>query len=87
VLELPNFKKVFQVDCDASGLAIGMVLSQEGKLITFFIEKLNDDEKEYFVYNKKFYAIVQALEKWKNYFLPKEFVLFIDHKALQHINN
>ena len=58
-MAFPNFNKVFQVECDASGSAIGAVLSQEGKNVTFFSEKLND-AKKYFVYDQEFNAIVQA---------------------------
>ena len=63
VLALPNFNKVFQVDCDASGIAIGAVLSQEGRPLAYFSENLNDAKRKYFVYDEEFYAIVQALKK------------------------
>ena len=87
VLALPNFNKVFQVECDASGSAIGAILSQEGKPVAFFSENLNDSKRKYFVYDQEFYAIIQALKKWRHYLIPKEFVLYTNHKALQYLES
>ena len=42
ILVLPDFHKAFQVKCDASGMAIGVVLIQDEKPISYFSEKLND---------------------------------------------
>ena len=79
---MSDFNKVFQVQCDTSGSATRVVLSQEGKPISFFSEKLNNAKRKYFVYDQEFYGIVQALKKWRHYLIPKEFVLYTDHKAL-----
>ncbi|GKC44870.1 RNA-directed DNA polymerase [Tanacetum coccineum] len=86
ILALPNFDEVFQVECDASGVGIGGVLSQNQRLVAFFSEKLNDARRKYSTYNKEFYAIVRNLDTWRHYLLSNAFVLFSDHEALKFIN-
>jgi hypothetical protein len=85
ILVLPNFEKTFQVRCDASGVAIGAVLSQDNRPVAYFSEKLNETKRKYSTYDKEFYAIIQALKKWRHYLVPQEFVSYRDNQALQFI--
>jgi hypothetical protein len=85
IMVLPNFSKTFQVKCDASGFAIGAVLSQDNRSITYFSEKMNEVKIKYSTYDKEFYAFIQALKKWRHYLVPKEFFWYSDNHALQFI--
>ena len=71
--------------CDASGFAIGAVLSQEDRPISYFSEKMNEAKVKYSTYDKEFYAIIQALKKWRHYLIPKEFILYSYNHALKFV--
>ena len=87
VLALPDFDKVFEVECDASGIGVGAVLSQEKRPIAFFSEKLSDSRQKWSTYDQEFYAVIRALREWEHYLIQKEFILFTDHQALKFINS
>ncbi|GJX67028.1 putative reverse transcriptase domain-containing protein [Tanacetum coccineum] len=87
VIALTDFGKIFEVECDASKVRIGDVLSQEGHLVAFFSEKLSGSRLNYITYDVEFYAIVRALRHWQHYLMHNEFILNSDHEALKYINN
>lgn len=87
VLTLPDFDKLFEVECDASVVGIGAVLSQDGRPIAFYSEKLSEAHKKWSTYELEFYAVVRALKVWEHYLIQREFILYTDNQALKFINS
>jgi hypothetical protein len=87
ILSLSNFEKLFEIDCDASGVGIGGVLSQEERPIAYFSKKLNGLKLNYSTYDLEFYAIVQTIKHWAYYLAYREFLLNTDHEALKHLHS
>jgi len=78
------FDNIFEIEFDASGIGIGGMHTKEGRLPTFFSEKLCASRMKYSTYNKEFYAIVRYLKHLSHYLMANEFILRFDYEALKY---
>ncbi|KAL1551486.1 hypothetical protein AAHA92_19326 [Salvia divinorum] len=85
VLRLPDFTRTFYVETDASDFGIGAVLLQDGHPLAFFSKKLGPRRRSTSTYHKELYAIVEAVQKWRQYLLGREFIIRSDQKSLQDL--
>ena len=84
VLILPDLSKTFEVQCDACGDCLGVVLLQEGYAIAYESRRLNVDERTIGIYEKELLAVLHALSVWKHYLLGTPFILRTDHQSLKY---
>ncbi|KAL7297542.1 hypothetical protein TKK_0009902 [Trichogramma kaykai] len=82
ILQYPDFDKKFHITSDASNVAVGAVLSQEGHPISFFSRTLNSAEQNYSTIEKELLAIVEACRHFRSYVYGRKFVIEKDHKPL-----
>ncbi|GKB08108.1 putative reverse transcriptase domain-containing protein [Tanacetum coccineum] len=75
----------FVVYCDASGIGLGCVLMQRGKVIAYASRQLKIHEKNYTTHDLELGAVVFALKIWRHYLYGTKSVIYTDHKSLQHI--
>ena len=90
VLLLPRREGKSRVEIDASEHAIGGVLSQKQdrkwKPIAFLSRTMQPAERNYKIYDKELLAIVEALNKWRQYLLDalETFEIWMDHENLKY---
>lgn len=89
ILAYPQFDLPFILTTDASGYALGAVLSQiqenVEKPIAFASRTLSEPETRYATNEKEALAILWAVNKFKPYLYGQKFTLVTDHKPLTFI--
>ena len=81
----------FLMDCDASGCAIGCVLSQyqdnQERVIAYGSHTLNQAQQNYCTTKRELYSVVYFVQHFKQYLLGRRFILRVDHRPLLWLCN
>ena len=85
ILRLPDFTQRFVIDCDASGIGLGAILTQENRPVAYFSQALKGSALSLSTYEKEMLAIVKAIKLWRPYFLGKPFTVCTDQKSLKYL--
>lgn len=91
ILAMPDFRKEFIMECDASNTGVGGVLLQniygEERVIEYMSQKLSDTQVKYSVTEKECLAVVLCIEKWRSYIEGAKFTVVTDHASLRWLQN
>ena len=85
VLALPNFAEPFVVETNASGIAMGAVLTQRGHPLAYFSKLFGPRMTHASTYIRELHAIVAAVRKWRQYLLGRSFTILTNHKSLREL--
>ena len=85
VLTQPTLGKEYTLYSDASGIGLGCVLMQYGKVVAYLSRQLKPHEQNYPTHDLELAAIVFALKIWRHYLYREKCRIYIDHKSLKYL--
>ena len=88
ILQPPDWELFFELMCDASDKAIGVVLGQKkgrDSHVIYYASRTLDDAQCNYTAEKQLYSIVFGLEKFCSYLLGTKVIVYSDHATLRHL--
>lgn len=91
ILTCPDFDAPFTISCDASGVGLGAVLSQDcGKgeqVIAYASRTLSRGEQKFSATERECLAVIWAVERFRPYVEGGHFTIVTDHYSLLWLHN
>ncbi|GKC04913.1 reverse transcriptase domain-containing protein [Tanacetum coccineum] len=91
ILVVPDWNLPFELMCDASDFAIGVVLGQRKmkhfQPIHYASKTMTEAQIHYTTTEKEMLAVVYAFEKFRPYLVLSKSIVYTDHSALKYLMN
>ena len=89
IMATPDWSKDFEIMCDASDYAMGVVLRQRTEKIfraIYYVSKtFNEAQENYSTTEKEMLAMVFACEKFRPYILGSYVIILTDHATIKYL--
>jgi hypothetical protein len=89
IMMAPDWSLHFELMCDASDFALGVVLGQRINKVPHAIyyasRTLDDAQLNYSTTEKELLAVIFALEKFRSYLIGSKVIVFTDHSSLRYL--
>ena len=79
VLTQPTSGKEYTLYSDASGIGLGCVLMQDGKVVAYASRQLKPHEQNHPTHDLELVAVVFALKIWRHYLYGEKCIIYTDH--------
>ncbi|GKF58682.1 reverse transcriptase domain-containing protein [Tanacetum coccineum] len=91
ILVVPDWNLPFELMCDASDFAIGVVLGQRKtkhfQPIHYASKTMTEAQIHYTTTEKEMLVVVYAFEKFRPYLVFSKSIVYTDHSALKYLMN
>ncbi|SRR6266702_2762009 len=91
VLLFLKLQEPFEMEVDASAIAIGAILNQKGEdhkihPVAYYSKSFSATERNYDVYDRELLTVVKSLRQWRTYLVgsPHRITIYMDHSNLQY---
>ncbi|GJW99464.1 reverse transcriptase domain-containing protein [Tanacetum coccineum] len=89
ILIAPDWDLPFELMCDASDFAIGVVLEQRHdkhfRPIHYASKTISEVESHYTTTEKEMLVVVYAFKKFRSYLILNKIIMYTDHSALKYL--